>query len=873
MTNVKELPKAYDPIATEEAVYRRWEDANSFKPLTDRDPSLAASTQPYTIIMPPPNATGRLHTGHAIMVAIEDALIRYHRMRGDDTLYLPGTDHAAIATSSVVDRQLAQEGIDKHDLGKEEFAKRAKAFALDNKAYIEDQLRALGASADWSRNAFTMDEKREEAVRTAFHRLYEKGLIYRGSYMVNWCPTCRTVLADDEVEHTEQEGVLYYMKYGPFELATTRPETKVGDTAVAVHPDDTRYTKYVGKEITVKTINGDRELRVVADEMVDPEFGTGVVKITPFHDQNDYEVSKRHHLEAIEVIGEDGKMTEAAGPDLAGLDRFEARSKMVAWLKENDLLIREELHHNSVGRCYRSDDVIEPRISKQWFLAVSKLKKPALEFVDSGQLSFVPKRFEKTYRAWIENLYDWCISRQVWFGHPLPVYLKGDEVSLEPKDGFTASTDTLDTWFSSALWPFSTMGWPDTDAPDFKRFFPGDVLETGYDIIPFWVSRMILMTIALDVRSAKEGSLQPPFHTTYLHGLVRDKRGRKFSKSLGNGVDPLELIGKYGADSLRFMLATSASPGNDLKFDEDRVVAARNFANKLWNIARFCIAQELPQEPLTKLPEEALTAMDKGILSKLAHIVKQTTKHLEEHQLGLAGNGLYDFIWSDFADWYVEAAKVQLRNEDTAHSTKIILRNVLETVLKLLHPFMPFVSETIWSEGLGQKEMLILTKWPEETKEYDAANYELVKGVIETIRSLRAEKRVEAAAWIQAHLVTENPEVLLDSADVINALGRIKILKVSMDLPDTSEAVTAVHGPVTVILPMAGLLDTSKEADRLQKELERATMEVERLQGRLDNKQYVSKAPASVVAETKEKLASAKEERQTIEEQLARLTR
>jgi valyl-tRNA synthetase len=871
MTNVKELSKIYDPGATEEAVYQQWEQSGAFKPLSDGDATLTATTKPYAIIMPPPNATGRLHTGHAIMVAIEDALIRYHRMRGDDTLYLPGTDHAAIATSSVVDRQLADEGIDKHDLGKEEFAKRAKSFALDNKAYIEDQLRALGASADWNRNAFTMDQQREEAVKTAFHRLYENGLVYRGSYMVNWCPTCRTVLADDEVEHDEQEGVLYYMKYGPFELATTRPETKVGDTAVAVHPKDARYTKYIGKEITVKTINGDRQLRVVADEMVDPEFGTGVVKITPFHDRNDYEVSQRHHLEAIEVIGEDGKMTMAAGPELAGLDRFEARSKMVAWLKKNDLLVREELHHHSVGRCYRSDDVIEPRISMQWFLAVSKLKEAALEFVDSGALSFVPQRFEKTYRAWIDNLYDWCISRQVWFGHPLPAYLKGDEVSLEPKEGFVASTDTLDTWFSSALWPFSTMGWPDTEAHDLKRFFPGDVLETGYDIIPFWVSRMILMTIALDVRSSDADELKPPFHTTYLHGLVRDKRGRKFSKSLGNGVDPLELIGKYGADSLRFMLATSASPGNDLKFDEDRVVAARNFANKLWNIARFCIAQDLPGDSLESIDDAKLTAMDRGVLAGLTRVVEETTQHLDAHQLGLAGNGLYEFVWSDFADWYIEAAKVQLRNEDTAHVTKVVLRSVLETVLKLLHPFMPFVTETLWSNGLGHEKMLIVTPWPESKSDISATEYEVVKNIVDTIRSLRAEKGVEAAAWIQAHLVTENPEILLDSADVINALGRIKILKVSVEMPDTSEAVTAVSGEVTVVLPMAGLLDNAKETARLQKELERATMEVERLQGRLSNTQYVSNAPASVVKETKEKLAFVKEEQHAIKEQLARL--
>ncbi len=923
---MKELPKAYDPAAYEDAVYAGWEKSGAFQPVSDATPALRDKLKPYTIIMPPPNATGVLHTGHAIMLALEDALIRYHRMKGFDTLYLPGTDHAAIATENVVERQLIEEGTTKQSLGRPEFVKRAKKFALENKSYIESQFKAMGASADWSRNAFTMDKPREQAVKEAFRRLYKKGLIYRGSYMVNWCPHCRTVLADDEVEHREQEGVLYYMRYGPFELATTRPETKVGDTAVAVHPKDKRYKKYVGQSVDVQTINGVRQLQVIADEMVDPEFGTGVVKITPFHDRNDYAVYERHPEEAgppIEVIGEDGRMTAAAGKRLAGLDRFEARAKMVEWLKSEGLLLREELHQNSVGRCYRSDDVIEPRISQQWFLKVSALKEAAAGFVDTEELKFVPKRFEKTYRDWITNLHDWCISRQVWFGHPVPVYLKGDDVSLVKKAGYTPSTDTLDTWFSSALWPFSTMGWPEAEAAadpgsgsgpdsdpdkkpgDFQRFFPGDVLETGYDIIPFWVSRMVLMTVGLDVRTAAavgeatEGSapgrLQPPFHTAYLHGMVRDKRGRKFSKSLGNGVDPLELIGKYGADALRFMLTTSSTPGNDVKFDEDRVVGARNFANKLWNVSRFVLSQPGRSADLKKLDPETLTTFDRAILHKLyevaqtveaafydaavydkpgEHPTPRPPKRQRAYDLAAAGNALQTFVWSEFADWYVEAAKVQLKNEDQAANTSIILRYVTLTSLQLLHPLMPFITEVLWQQGFAQPQPLIGTAWPELHENLDqpedAARYEEVKAVIETIRRLRAEHGTPAAAFVTAHLATDEPAWLLENSDTINALARLKMLRIAVDPPadvDRDSAATAVAGSVTVTLPLAGLVDAAARDRRLQSELEQATLEVKRLAERLANKDYVSKAPAKLVAQTKETLAEAERRRDTLQAQ------
>jgi valyl-tRNA synthetase len=697
---MKELSKQYNPAEVESRIYKEWEDSGAFRPASDHDPSFAG--KPYTIIMPPPNATSRLHTGHAIMLAIEDSLVRYHRMQGRDTLYVPGTDHAAIATASVIDRQLIEEGTDKAELGREAFAERAKKWALEQRTIIESQVRAMGASADWSRNAFTMDEKRETSVREAFKRLYEKDLIYRDDYMVNWCPTCNTVIADDEVEHEEREGVLYFMKYGPFELATTRPETKVGDTAVAVNPEDKRYTEWVGKEIEVQTINGTRKLKVIADKMVDPEFGTGVVKITPFHDKNDYETSRRHNLEAIEVIGEDGLMTEAAGAELEGLTIEAARTKMVAWLKANNLLVKEELIRHSVGTCYRSGDVVEPRISRQWFVRVSKLTEQAIKFADDGDLTIVPKRFDKIYRDWMSKMHDWCISRQIWFGHPLPAYLneKG-EVSLEPKEGFTPSPDTLDTWFSSALWPYSTLGWPE-QTPDLERFFPSDVLETGYDIIFFWVARMVLMTIALDVRD-KSGELKPPFQTVYLHGLVRDKRGRKFSKTLGNGVDPLELIEKYGADSLRMMLLTAGRPGSDINFDESQLIGSRNFMNKLWNIARYV---------LSKTPEDTGIIVDiadpsnihAGILAELEKTAKEVGKQIGDYRLDLAARSLYDFTWKTFADVYIEESK-QNYDANTALT-------VLDGILKMLHPFIPFVTEEIWSHMPNKQKSLIISEWP-----------------------------------------------------------------------------------------------------------------------------------------------------------------
>lgn len=893
---VKELPKTYDSAAYEDAVYAQWETSGAFRPVSDINPNLRSELKPYTIIMPPPNATGILHLGHALERGLQDALIRYHRMKGFDTLYLPGTDHAAIATASVIDRKLIKEGVDKQKLGRDAFAERAKKYALENKHLIENQNKALGASADWSRNAFTMDKPREKAVKEAFHRLYKKDLIYRGSYMVNWCPHCRTVLADDEVEHKEQEGVLYFMKYGPFEIATTRPETKVGDTAVAVHPKDKRYKKYMGQNVDVQTINGVRQLRVIDDEMVNPEFGTGVVKITPFHDRNDYAVYQRHPNEAgppLEVIGEDGHMTAAAGKQLDGLDRFGARTKMVEWLKSEGLLVKEELHQHSVGHCYRCATVIEPRISQQWFLKVSAIKEQAIRFVDTGDLKFVPKRFEKTYRDWLDKLHDWCISRQVWFGHPIPAYLneKGD-VSLTKKPGYEPSTDTLDTWFSSALWPFSTMGWPDDSGSaagasasgDFGRFFPGDVLECGYDIIFFWIARMVLMTVALDVRD-REGKLSPPFHTAFNHGMVRDKRGRKFSKSLGNTVDPMEIIGKYGADALRFTLTTGITPGTDMKLDEQQIVGARNFANKLWNISRFVLSQPDHGADLEKLNAETLTTFDRAILHKLYETaqtvesvfydadvynkpgvkpIPKPPKRQRPYDLAAAGNALQTFVWSEFADWYVEAAKVQLKNKDHAANTSIILRYATLTSLQLLHPFMPFITEVIWQQGFGQKQPLVSTDWPDLHENLDqpedATRYEQTKEVIETIRRLRAEHGTPAGAFITAHLATDEPGWLLEASDTINALARIKVLRIATEpLGDLNKdsSIVALAGTVTVTLPLAGLVDSDAQAKRLQSDIEQATLEVERLAERLANKDYVSKAPDHLVAQTRQTLVEA----------------
>lgn len=894
--SMKELPKTYDPAAYEDAVYSRWEKSGAFQPASDHDKA-ALSRKPYTIVMPPPNATGILHLGHALERGLQDALIRYHRMKGFDTLYLPGTDHAAIATASVVDRQLAKEGIDKQELGRKAFAERAKQYALKNKHIIESQNKALGASLDWTRNAFTMDGPREKAVVEAFRRLYKKGLIYRGSYMVNWCPHCRSVLADDEVEHKEQEGVLYHMKYGPFVLATTRPETKVGDTAVAVHPADKRYRQYVGQTVEVQTINGPRKLSVIADKMVDPEFGTGVVKITPFHDRNDYEVYQRHPNEAgppIEVIGEDGAMTETAGSELAGLDRFEARKKMVAWLKKNELLVKEELHRHSVGHCYRCDSVIEPRISEQWFVKVTDLKKQAVKFVETGDLKFVPKRFTKTFIDWMDKLHDWCISRQIWFGHPVPAYLndKG-EVSLDPKPGFKPSQDTLDTWFSSALWPFSTLGWPD-ETPDLKRFFPNDVLEYGYDIIFFWVARMVLMDIALEPRGRNK-SLAPPFHTAFSHGMVRDERGRKFSKSLGNTLDPLELIGKYGADALRFALTRMNTPGTDMNLDTRRIVDSRNFANKLWNIARYVTSLEgtEAETKLENLNSETLTTFDRAILHKLkatadavegafydetdydkdgAEPVPPVLPKGRPYDLAAAGNTLYEFIWSEFADWYVEAAKVQLEDIEQSENTLIILRYVLENSLKLLHPFMPYITEVLWQEAFGHKQMLIVSAWPELPQNLlqpeDVTRYETVKEVVNTIRRLRTENNTPASARINATLHAEEPDWVSETSAVIKQLARLNELSVTdqpVKMPDS--VVSSATSGITVLLPKAGLVDDKAAQKRLQGEIEQATLEVARLTDRLANKDYANKAPKHVVAQTKDSLKQAKQRLKKLEVQ------
>lgn len=895
---MKELPTTYDPAAYEDGVYAQWEKAKAFRPASDGDPKLRQKLKPYAIIMPPPNVTGVLHAGHALMLTLEDILIRYHRMKGFDTLWLPGTDHAAIATENKVIEKLSKEGQTKERLGRAKFLTEAKHWAADHKHIIENQTKAMGASVDWSRNAFTMDQTRERSVQEAFKKLYRKGLIYRGDYMVNWCPGCRTVLAEEQVEHKEQEGVLYHLKYGPFTVATTRPETMVGDTAVAVHPDDKRYQKYVGTEVEVAMPNGVRKLPVIADDAVDPKFGTGVVKVTPFHDWNDYEISRRHKLPSIEVIDEDGDMTKAAGKTLAGLSRFAAREKVVKWLQREKLFVKEEVIEHSVGRCERSDDVIEPRISTQWFVKTTEVAAQALKFLDDGDLKFAPERFGNVYRDWLERLHDWCISRQIWFGHPVPAYLNNrGKVSLTKQPGFKPSTDTLDTWFSSALWPFSTMGWPGKTV-DVERFFPNDVLETGYDIILSWIVRMVLMTVALDVRDPVSGKLRPPFHTVYINGIVRDQRGRKFSKSLGNGVDPLEMIGKYGTDAFRFTLATSSAPGADIKFDEKRVVGSRNFANKLWNVARFIIAQEESESDLSKLDSRTLTTFDRAILHKLraawlecervfydeddyakpgaGPTAPPAPKHPRPYDLAHAGNTLYSFLWSDFADWYVEAAKVQLKNEDTHANTNIILRFGLETVLKLLHPYMPFITETIWRQGVGRKEQLITTAWPELHEDLDqpedAERYEAIKRVVETIRRLRVEKRIAPGAWPQVILIADEPDWLIENADTINRLAHLKMLRIRsnpLSKEERAGAVTAICDSTTVALPLSGLVDEAAEATRLQAQIDTVKIEIERLTERLANQDYVAKAPEHVVAETKAKLTAAKARLEKLEAEAA----
>ena len=873
---MKELPKTYDPSSFEDRLYKTWSERGYFKPSDDRN----APT--YSIVIPPPNITGQLHMGHALDNTLQDVLVRYKRMKGFSTLWVPGTDHASIATEAKIVEAMRREGITKDDIGRDGFLERAWAWKRTYGGRIVEQLKKLGSSCDWSRERFTMDEGCSEAVREVFVRLYEKGLIYRGKRIINWCPKCLTSISDAEVEYEEQPGHFWHIRYpfedgsGYVEIATTRPETLLGDTAVAVHPDDERYKNIVGKMLILPLVG--RRIPVVADEYVERDFGTGCVKITPAHDPNDFEVGKRHGLEVLDMLTDDAKITDDY-PAYAGMDRYEARKKIVADLEEQGCLISVEDHVHNVGTCYRCGTTVEPKASLQWFVKMEPLARPAIDAVRDGRIKFVPERFEKNYFHWMENIRDWCISRQLWWGHRIPAYYCADcgetVVAKEapercPKCGGTSLTqdpDTLDTWFSSALWPFSTMGWPD-DTDDLRRFYPTSTLVTGYDIITFWVSRMIF--------SGLEYTGKIPFDTVLIHGLVRDAQGRKMSKSLGNGIDPLEIISKYGADALRYALATGNSPGNDMRFSDEKIEAARNFANKLWNAARF-VMMNLTIDKIALPDEGDLTIEDKWILTKLKKTAAAVSQNLDRFEIGIALSILYDFVWDVYCDWYIELAKPSMNAENSKRSenTQNVLAYVLREILTMLHPFMPFITEEIYTNLPDADETIMLRRFTEADDipsfpEEEGA-MERVIDAIRAIRARRAEMNVPPSRKAKVTIVTNYPEAFGEA--VYPFFERLASAQ-SVELCDSYSDDTAVRiitDSAAIYMPLADIIDFEAEKKRLGTELDKVNGEIARLEGKLSNESFTSRAPAAIVDAEREKLARYIEKKNGIEQALAAL--
>ena len=879
----KELAKTYDPKGIEDRLYKKWEDNGYFHAQADR------SKKPFTIVMPPPNITGQLHMGHALDNTMQDILIRYKRMQGYNALWQPGTDHAAIATEVKVIDSLKKQGIDKNVLGREGFLEICWEWKDEYGSRIINQLKKMGSSADWSRERFTMDKGCSDAVLEVFIKLYEKGLIYKGSRIVNWCPVCKTSISDAEVEHEEQDGFFWHINYpvvgeaGRFvEIATTRPETLFGDTAVAVNPDDERYQDIIGKMLKLPMT--DREIPVIADSYVDKEFGTGCVKITPAHDPNDFEVGKRHNLEEIVVINDDATMNSKAGK-YAGMDRYECRKALVEDLEKEGLLVKVVPHSHNVGTHDRCGTTVEPMIKQQWFVKMDDLIKPAVEGVKNGDIKLLPKRMEKTYFNWTDNIRDWCISRQLWWGHRIPAYYCdecGEMVVSKnapekcPKCGCTHMTqdpDTLDTWFSSALWPFSTLGWPEK-TEDLDYFYPNDVLVTGYDIIFFWVIRMIF--------SGYEQMGKAPFHTVLFHGLVRDSQGRKMSKSLGNGIDPLEVIDKYGADALRLTLITGNAPGNDMRFYWERVEASRNFANKVWNASRF-IMMNLEGMEVTKPAISDLAPEDKWILSAVNTLTKDVTENMDKFELGIAVQKVYDFIWDEFCDWYIEIAKVRTYKKDedarAANSALWTLRTVLGQALKLLHPYMPFITEEIYCTLNPQEETIMLADWPVYKEEWNfSAEEEMlahVKELVKGIRNLRTEMDVPPSRKAKVFIVSED-KALCETFESMKKTYQNLISASEIDVQSDKagigeDAVSVVIPGAVVYMPLEDLVDMEKEKERLLKEEERLKKELARSHGMLNNEKFVSKAPAAKIQEEKDKLAKYEQMMATVQERLAQM--
>ena len=873
---MKELAKQYDPSQVEDRIYQFWLDGGYFHAKADPD------KKPYTIVMPPPNVTGQLHMGHAVDNTMQDILIRHKRMQGYAALWVPGTDHASIATEAKVVEAMAKEGLTKEMVGRDGFLERAWDWKNRFGSRIVSQLKKLGSSCDWERERFTMDEGCSKAVRHVFVKLYEEGLIYRGERIINWCPNCKTAISDAEVIFEEQQGSFWHLRYpladgsGYIELATTRPETMLGDTAVAVHPEDERYKHLVGKNVILPLVN--KEIPIVADEYVEMDFGTGVVKITPAHDPNDFEVGKRHDLPVINVMNEDGSINENGGK-YAGLSGMEARKQIVKDLEEGGYLIKVEPLKHNVGTCQRCHTVVEPRVSTQWFVKMEPLAKPAIDVVKDGTIRFIPERLEKTYYNWMENIKDWCISRQLWWGHRIPAWYCEDcgetivsetDVDTCPKCGgkrIHQDEDTLDTWFSSALWPFSTLGWPD-ETEELKYFYPTDTLVTGYDIIFFWVARMIF--------SGLKHMDKAPFNTVLFHGLLRDSQGRKMSKSLGNGIDPVDVINQYGADALRFTLVTGNSPGNDARYSDEKVAASRNFANKIWNAARF-IHMNIDGHNVPCALPETLSLEDQWIVSRFNTVTKEVTENLDKFELGMAVSKLYDFIWDDFCDWYIELAKRPLTGGDeaAAQNTRQVLVWVLTNTLALLHPFMPFVTEEIWQSLPHQGEALIVAPWPEyeEGRAFPQAEAEMKKvmELITAVRTRRSEMNVPPSK--KAHLAIEAADTAAFEAEkeAIARLAYCSGVEVAQSVPQAEGSVTVVTAACRAYLPMDDLVDKKAETARLTKELEGAKKQLATAEAKLQNEKFISKAPQKVIDGVKDNAEKLREKVRGIEEALAAL--
>ncbi len=864
----KELAKSYKPSDFEDKIYDFWIKGNYFHAEVDKD------KKPYTIVMPPPNITGQLHMGHALDETLQDILIRWRRMQGYSALWLPGTDHASIATEAKIVEAMRKEGITKEDIGRDEFLKRAWEWKREYGGRITSQLRKLGSSCDWERERFTMDEGCSEAVKEVFVKLYEKGLIYKGERIINWCPHCCTSISDAEVDFAEQDGSFWHLRYpltdgsGYVQLATTRPETLLGDTAVAVHPDDERYKDIIGKTVTLPIVG--REIPVVADTYVEPEFGTGVVKITPAHDPNDFEVGLRHNLEVINVMDDTAHMNEKAGK-YQGMDRYECRKAIVKDLEDGGFLVKIEPIKHNVGTCYRCKTTVEPRVSKQWFVKMQPLAEPAIECVKNGGTKIIPERFEKVYFHWMENIKDWCISRQLWWGHRIPAWYCDDcgEIIVAkeaptvcPKCGKThlhQDEDTLDTWFSSALWPFSTLGWPEK-TPELEYFYPTDTLVTGYDIIFFWVARMIF--------SALEQTGEPPFKTVFMHGIVRDENGVKMSKSLGNGIDPLEVIDKYGADALRFFLATGNSPGNDMRYSDKRVEACANFANKLWNASRYVHMNIDDYDVSLTLPEKLATE-DKWIVSTLNTVAKEVNENLEKFELGIAVQKIYEFIWDCYCDWYIELVKARLSSDgEDAKNARQVLLYVLDQILRLLHPFMPYITEEIWQTIPHEGETIMLAEYPKYKPELDypeaVLEMQRVMEAIRAIRNRRAEMNVPPSRKAKVYVATKFPQTFKDGTAFIQKLASASEVEVS-DSFDIEGAVTIVTADAKIYIPMDELVDKEAELARLNKELEQVKKRLAQSEGKLNNQGFVSKAPEAVIEKVKGQAAKEREQIALIE--------